>query len=119
MLYNNFVGLVGNTIIYVVTAVMYVDESTLPINKFFDKEDASYFFIIYCNFVSTYERILTDPSLLAQVTVLCLCGAFGQIFIYFTISLHDSYKVSIITTCRKCFSVVISNVIFGHAFTNI
>lgn len=49
--------------------------------------------------------------------MLGLCGGLGQIFIYFTLSLFDGYKVSIITTTRKCMSIVASNFIFNHRFT--
>ena len=55
MLYNNFIMFIGSIIVYTITSVMFVDESTLPINKFFNKEDASYFFIVYCNFEVAYE----------------------------------------------------------------
>ena len=41
MFYNNVIMLIGNAIVFSVTSLVYVDESTLPINKFFDKEDAS------------------------------------------------------------------------------
>ena len=53
-------------------------------------------------------------DLLVDTFVLALCGAFGQVFIYLTVSLHDGYKVSIFTTARKCFSVVFSAYVFRH-----
>lgn len=61
--------------------------------------------------------LLQSSELLQGTLVISLCGAFGQIFIYLTISLFDSYKVSIITTTRKCLSVVASNFLFNHQFT--
>ena len=77
MLYNNFIMFIGSIIVFMITSVMFVDESTLPINKFFEKEDASYFFIIYCNFEAAYETIMSDPSLLVQIIGYCLAGVFG------------------------------------------
>jgi UDP-galactose transporter B1 len=41
-------------------------------------------------------------------------GALGQIFIYFAISIFNNYLLAVITTSRKLFSVVISNVTFSH-----
>ena len=64
MFCNNVVGLLGNTIFYAVSTVMYVDKSTLPSSKHIYVEDASYFFIIYCNVVSTFDRIASDGTLL-------------------------------------------------------
>ena len=57
---------------------------------------------------TTLERVIRDYTLLRDVILISLCGALGQIFIYLTISLHDCYKLSIMTTSRKCLTVVIS-----------
>ena len=46
-----------------------------------------------------------------------LTGSVGQVFIFFCISVFDCYLLSVITTTRKFFSVVYSNFIFGHKFT--
>jgi len=66
----------------------------------------------------TLERVLSNPTMLRDVILIGMTGACGQIFIFLTISLHDCYMLSIITTSRKCFSVVASAFIFNHAFTN-
>ena len=44
-------------------------------------------------------------------------GALGQIFIYFAISIFNNYLLAVITTSRKLFSVVISNITFDHHLT--
>ena len=44
-------------------------------------------------------------------------GALGQIFIYLSISLFNSHLLAVITTSRKLFSVVFSNIKFQHHFT--
>lgn len=74
-----------------------------------------YAFIV--NDDKSLQRILADPQLLRDTILISLCGAFGQIFIYLTMSLYDNYKVAIITTTRKCLSVVASAVLFNHAFS--
>lgn len=91
MLYNNLVGLVGNLLFFVFA-------------YYFQQDD-------------TLERVLSDTSLLRDVLLISLCGAVGQIFIFLTISLHDCYKLSIVTTSRKCLTVVVSAFVFNHNFT--
>ena len=66
---------------------------------------------------TSLHRILNDHDLLRDTILIILCGAFGQIFIYLTMSLYDNYKVAIITTTRKCLSVVASAILFNHAFS--
>mmetsp|Transcript_4520 Transcript_4520/g.5607 ORF Transcript_4520/g.5607 Transcript_4520/m.5607 type:complete len:230 (-) Transcript_4520:238-927(-) len=91
MLYNSLVGLVGNSLFF--AGACYVQDDT------------------------TLVRVMADPTLFRDVLLIALCGAFGQIFIYLTISLHDCYKLSIMTTTRKCLTVVISALAFDHWFT--
>lgn len=88
---NNFVQLIANTCFYLFS-VVYSHENTL-------------------------QRVAQDPFLLKSVMIIAISGALGQIFIYFAISLFNSYVLTIITTSRKLFSVVISNVAFHHHFT--
>ena len=90
MLYNSLVGVAGNAIFFSV-AYYYGDD--------------------------TVARVFADLNLLRDVILISLCGAVGQIFIYLTISLHDCYKLSIMTTSRKCLTVVISAFLFDHSFS--
>ena len=64
----------------------------------------------------THSRLMTEPNLLFNCVYIGLCGCFGQVFIFLTISLFDCYLLTIITTTRKFFSVVYSNFKFGHNF---
>lgn len=52
-----------------------------------------------------------------MVNTLAISGAVGQIFIFFTISMHNCHTLTIITTSRKCLSVVMSAIAFAHPFT--
>ena len=92
MLYTNTVGMIGNFIFFNFARIVNED--------------------------NTLERVLENPTLMRDVLLIGLTGACGQIFIFLTISLHDCYMLSIITTSRKCFSVVMSAFLFNHAFTN-
>ena len=68
---------------------------------------------------TTLYRIAENHHLLRDVIMIGVSGALGQIFIYLTISLFNSYYSSVITTSRKLFSVVLSNFSFNHHFTMI
>jgi len=91
MFSNNFVQLIAN-IAFFIPSFMYKGDDTI-------------------------ERVFADPILLRNVIMIGVSGALGQIFIYFTISLFNCYVLTVITTSRKLFSVVFSNVIFSHHFT--
>ena len=65
----------------------------------------------------TLERVLADTNLLKQVIMISMCSAFGQIFIFLTISVLDVYTLTIMTTSRKCLTVCFSAFLFGHNFT--
>jgi UDP-galactose transporter B1 len=93
MFTNNFVQLCANIILYAITMITTGDD--------------------------TLVRVFSDNQLLFDILMIALSGAIGQIFIFFTISLFDCYILTILTTTRKLFSVVISNIEFGHHFTPI
>lgn len=97
MLYNNMIGLIGNVLFFAFTL--------------WSTEDSDAH--------ATLAKMSEDWNILREVILIGLCGAFGQIFIFLTISLHDCYKLSIITTTRKCVSVVVSAFAFNHAFTHV
>lgn len=51
---------------------------------------------------------------MTDLFLLCLCSAFGQIFITELIHLFDSLTCSIVTTTRKLFTLLVSIILFGH-----
>lgn len=53
------------------------------------------------------------PSL-PNLILLSLTGAMGQAFIFYTISKFGALTTSIIGTCRKVLSIVLSVIMFGH-----
>ncbi|EGZ17226.1 hypothetical protein PHYSODRAFT_559940 [Phytophthora sojae] len=56
------------------------------------------------------------PSL-PNLMMLSLTGAFGQAFIFFTISKFGALTTAIIGTCRKVLSIVLSVFLFGHVLS--
>jgi UDP-galactose transporter B1 len=67
----------------------------------------------------TFEKVMANKSLMMDVLFFGTCGAVGQMFIFLTISLHNCLTLSIMTTCRKCFSMVVSAVMFNHSFSQV
>ena len=62
---------------------------------------------------------MNDDSLFKSCLYIGMAGCFGQVFIFFTVSLFDCYLLTIMTTTRKFFSVIYSNFVFGHNFDNV
>lgn len=56
------------------------------------------------------------PSL-GNLFLLSATGALGQAFIFFTISKFGALTTSIIGTCRKVLSIVLSVILFGHVLS--
>lgn len=76
-----------------------------------------YAFVRYTKGDDTFERTMADMNLMKEVIMISLFGAFGQIFIFLTISVLDMYTLAIITTTRKCLTVCFSAFLFNHNFT--
>jgi UDP-galactose transporter B1 len=77
-----------------------------------------YAFYYFVHGDDTLPHLLSEPVLLRDVILIGASGAVGQIFLYLAISLFGSYKLSVITTSRKLFSVILSNFSFHHHFTS-
>lgn len=58
---------------------------------------------------------LAHPDAGAQVLLFCLCGAVGQLFIFFTIKAFGSLVNTLVTTTRKFFSILMSVMWNGNA----
>ncbi|TMW62810.1 hypothetical protein Poli38472_005428 [Pythium oligandrum] len=54
---------------------------------------------------------------LPNLFLLSATGALGQAFIFFTISKFGALTTSIIGTCRKVLSIVLSVILFGHVLS--
>ena len=50
------------------------------------------------------------PKSLLDVIVFCLSGALGQLFIFLTINMFGALTLTLVTTTRKFFSILISSV---------
>ncbi len=56
---------------------------------------------------------VAHPRALFDVLAFCLCGAAGQLFIFLTIHRFGSLTLTLVTTTRKFFSILISSALMG------
>jgi len=58
--------------------------------------------------------VIDHPLVLPDLVLLALLGTFGQVFIFYTIFNFSPLFLSIVTTTRKFFTVLVSIVIYKH-----
>ena len=58
--------------------------------------------------------LIDCPEAQLHVFVLAVCNAFGQLFIYYTISKYGALVFTMIMTTRQVFSIGVSVAVFGH-----
>uniref|UniRef100_A0A1B0C287 Sugar phosphate transporter domain-containing protein n=1 Tax=Glossina palpalis gambiensis TaxID=67801 RepID=A0A1B0C287_9MUSC len=54
------------------------------------------------------------PELWTHMSMLALCGCFGQFFIFLMVAKFGPLACSVVTTTRKFFTVLCSVVVFGN-----
>ena len=64
--------------------------------------------------VRVIEFLYYNPTTLWFNILTAICSATGQVAIYTTIKRYGPLVFSIIMTTRQVFSIIISNIIFGH-----
>lgn len=57
------------------------------------------------------QFFIRNPDASWDVVIFCLCGAFGQLFIFFTIKTFGSLINTLVCTTRKFFNILISVVV--------
>jgi len=65
-------------------------------------------------FMGFIEYVKAHPAVMTDLVLLALLGTLGQIFIFFTIANFSPLILSIITTTRKFFTVLVSIVMYNH-----
>ncbi|RDA83475.1 hypothetical protein CP532_7044 [Ophiocordyceps camponoti-leonardi (nom. inval.)] len=58
--------------------------------------------------------VARNPSVCKDILGFALCGAVGQVFIFYTLSTFSSVLLVTITVTRKMFTMILSVVAFGH-----
>lgn len=72
-----------------------------------------YLFILTTEGYAVLSFCSTFPAAGRDLALFCLCGALGQLFIFYTIKRFGSLITSIICTTRKFFSILISVMLAG------
>lgn len=99
-----------------------VKESLINFTTYDLMEATSKFSALFCLVYSILSQeimlICKIPSLnyqfLIEFSLICCLGAFGQLFIFYTIISFGPIVLSVITTTRKFFTVLFSILIFSH-----
>ncbi|KAF4581877.1 hypothetical protein GQ602_006501 [Ophiocordyceps camponoti-floridani] len=63
---------------------------------------------------SAFAFIARHPSVWADLLGFALCGAIGQVFIFYTLSTFSSVLLVTVTVTRKMVTMMLSVVAFGH-----
>ncbi|EGX51615.1 hypothetical protein AOL_s00054g314 [Orbilia oligospora ATCC 24927] len=58
-----------------------------------------------------------NPNVVGDVMGFALCGAIGQVFIFYTLSRFGSLTLVTVTVTRKMFSMILSVFAFGHTLS--
>lgn len=68
----------------------------------------------YSQLVSAIGFMITYPTVVFDVVMFSLCGAVGQIFVFYIIASFGSLTCVLVTVTRKFFSILLSIVVFSH-----
>jgi solute carrier family 35 (UDP-galactose transporter), member B1 len=78
---------------------------------------AVYFFLLSGTGMEVLTFCGQYPEAAKELAAFCLCGALGQLAIFYSISQFGSLVTSIVCTTRKFFSILISVILTGSALT--
>lgn len=78
---------------------------------------AVYFFLLSSTGMEVISFCIEHPAALQELVSFCLCGALGQLAIFYSISQFGSLVTSIVCTTRKFFSILISVILTGAVLT--
>lgn len=65
-------------------------------------------------FAAALQFLSRNPAAWVDVLGFAACGAVGQLFIFYTLSVFDSVLLVTVTVTRKMITMVLSVVAFGH-----
>lgn len=68
-------------------------------------------------FTNGLAYISANPEIYSKIIKFAICSAIGQSFIFYTIAHFDPLVLSLVTTTRKIFSVMLSIFLKGHSLS--
>mmetsp|Transcript_6667 Transcript_6667/g.9672 ORF Transcript_6667/g.9672 Transcript_6667/m.9672 type:complete len:371 (-) Transcript_6667:42-1154(-) len=71
--------------------------------------------IPYSQLYSAIQFMIDYPTVVTDVVMFSLCGAIGQVFIFYIIASFGSLTCVLVTVTRKFFSILLSILVFGHS----
>jgi UDP-galactose transporter B1 len=77
----------------------------------------TYMFGFSSNGMEVVRFALKHDAMKLDLLLFCVCGAMGQLFIFWTIKQFGSLVTSIVCTTRKFFSILLSVLVSGTALT--
>ena len=57
------------------------------------------------------------PAILSDVLLFAACGAFGQMFVFYTLNKFSSLLLTTVTVTRKMLTMLFSVILYGHTLT--
>jgi len=79
---------------------------------------AAVFSLVLGEAIGGIQFCLKNPVIVEKILKFSVCSAFGQSFIFYTISNFDPLVCTTVTTTRKVFSVLLSIFLNGHPMNN-
>lgn len=64
--------------------------------------------------ISGVQYCIENPEIIQDLALFSLTSAFGQNFIFLTLTYFDALILSTVTTTRKFFTILVSVVLYGH-----
>jgi UDP-galactose transporter B1 len=61
------------------------------------------------------KYVMENPLVIKDLILLAVLGTFGQVFIFYTIANFSPLILSIVTTTRKFFTVLVSIIMYNHS----
>ena len=100
-----------------------VRESSTTFTAYDLMESSSKYTLLFCLIYSIFSSEIILFTRITQIEyffirdlmLICFLGAFGQLFVFFTIMIFGPILLSVITTTRKFFTVLCSIIIFQHS----
>ena len=68
-------------------------------------------------FSSAIAFIQRHPAVLKDIVLFASCGAFGQIFVFYTLNKFSSLLLTTVTVTRKMLTMLSSVMLYGHSLT--
>lgn len=69
------------------------------------------------DFIAAFRVVFSNHSLLFDATLLSLCSATGQMFVFYTISEFGAITFTLIMTFRQPLAIILSCITFSHSIS--